>query len=168
MKRLYPAILVSVFASSLALAEEPELTPAQEEWKEKDDEANGPAMKNLAEKCGGKVTLKTDYQNLKNIKDWTDNSYNPYGFCANYIEAVASMCADRPAYKKALGKKLTAISCTFLGAKPKTKEEEKLGSNEFSQKHIVFNKGTLTITLNPPALVNISDNVKAVIEKALN
>jgi hypothetical protein len=166
MKTLFAALCFVLAVP--ALAAEPDLTPAQEEWKEKDDEANGPALKNLNEKCGGKVTLKTDYENLKVTKDWTDNGYNPYGFCANYIEAVASMCADRPAYKKALGKKLTAISCTFVGAKPKTKDEEKGSSNDFAQKHIVYKGGTLTVILNPPAFVNISDNVKAVIEKALN
>lgn len=168
MRFLTAALFLTTSLTS-ALAAEPELTPAQEEWKAKDDEANEPALKALNEKCGGKVTLKTDYQNLKNMKDWTDNSYNPYGFCANYLNAVASMCETRPAYKKALGKKLSTVSCTFAGAKAKTKEEEKGSSNDFAQKHITFKGGSFSVILNPlGGFTNIDDNVKAVIEKALN
>jgi hypothetical protein len=167
--RLLTAAVLFTTSFTQALAAEPDLTPSQEEWKAKDDEANEPALKALNEKCGSKATLKTDFQNLKNMKDWTDNSYNPYGFCANYITAVASMCDARPAYKKALGKKLTAISCTFVGAKAKTKDEEKGSSNDFAQKHITFKGGTFTVILNPlGGFTNIDDNVKAIIEKALN
>jgi hypothetical protein len=163
--RLLLAALLFTTSLTTALAAEPELTPAQEEWKGKDDEANEPALKALNEKCGGKVTLKTDYQNLKNMKDWTDNSYNPYGFCANYINAVAAMCESRPAYKKSLGKKLSTFSCTFAGAKAKAKEE----TNDFAQKQMTFKAGTFTVILNPlGGFTNIDDNVKAVVEKALN
>jgi hypothetical protein len=56
-----------------------------------------------------------------------------------------------------------------VGAKAKTKAEEKGSSNDFAQKHMTFKNGTFTVILNPlGGFTNIDDNVKAIVEKALN
>lgn len=63
-----------------------------------------------------------------------------------------------------IGKKLTAVSCSFAGVKPAEKND---GSNGFTLRNMSFEKGTFTVHLHPD-LANIGDNAKATFEKALN
>lgn len=147
--------------SSLALAEEPELKPAQEEAKAKFDEAMEDPLKNLNTKCGTKVTVKTDFQNFK-ADAWTGMSFPSW--CTAVVDGLASMCADRPAYKKVLAKKLTSVSCLFAGVKPKEKKD---GSNEFTLRNMSFDKGVFTLAMDKDQ-ANLDDCVKITLEKALN
>lgn len=160
MKNVFVAAVLSV--SFVASSAEPELKPAQEEAKGKSDEALEAPLKSLNEKCGTKIAaVKTDYENFKEA-DWSGTAF--YSWCPDAIEAIAAMCADRPAYKKALGKKLTGISCLFAGVKPKDKKD---GSNEYTLRNMTFEKGVFTFRIEKDES-NIADNAKATFEKALN
>lgn len=160
MKNVFVAAVLSV--SFAAVAGEPELKPAQEEAKAKSDESLEPSLKTLNEKCGTKIAaVKTDYENFKEA-DWSGSAF--YSWCPGAIDAIAAMCADRPAYKKALGKKLTGVSCLFAGVKPKDKKD---GSNEYTLRNMSFEKGVFIFHIEKDT-ANIGDNAKATIEKALN
>ena len=160
MKNVFVAAVLSV--SFVAFSAEPELKPAQEEAKVKSDEALTDSLKALNEKCGTKIaTVKTDYENFKEA-DWSGTAF--YSWCPTAIDAITAMCADRPAYKKALGKKLTGISCLFAGVKPKDKKD---GSNEYTLRNMSFDKGVFTFRIEKDE-ANVADNAKATIEKALN
>lgn len=160
MKKLLFAAVFSFAAASFAA--EPELKPAQEEAKGKFDEAIEAPLKDLNEKCGTKIaTVKSDYENFKDA-DWSGRAF--YSYCPDAVTAIASMCEARPAYKKAIAKKLTGVACLFAGVKPKDKKD---GSNDFTLRNMSFDKGTFTFRLHPDA-ANIGDNAKATLEKALN
>ncbi len=159
MKKL--AIAAALGLSTFAFADEPDLKPAQEEAKAKFDEAIEEPLKDMNAKCGTKVTVKTDYQNFKG-DEWSGMAF--YSWCNAVPEAIGSMCADRPAYKKALAKKLTSISCLFAGVKPKDKKD---GSNDFTLRNMSFEKGAFIFYMSKD-MANLNDNVKATIEKALN
>jgi hypothetical protein len=160
MKNVFIAALLSV--SCVAFAGEPELKPAQEEAKGQSDEALVEPLKALNEKCGTKIAaVKTDYENFKEA-DWSGVAY--YSWCPSAIEAISAMCAERPAYKKALSKKLTGVSCLFAGVKPKEKKD---GTNDFTLRNMTFDKGVFTFRIATDQS-NVADNVKATVEKALN
>lgn len=160
MKNVFVAAVLSV--SFVAFSAEPELKPAQEEAKGKSDEALEESLKGLNEKCGTKIAaVKTDYENFKEA-DWSGTAF--YSWCPTAIDAITAMCADRPAYKKALSKKLTGISCLFAGVKPKDKKD---GSNEYTLRNMSFEKGVFTFRIEKDE-GNIADNAKATLEKALN
>ncbi len=160
MKKLLAAALFSFAAVSFAAA--PELKPAQEEAKGKSDEALEAPLKELNEKCGTKVKeVKTDYENFK-AEEWSNSAH--YSWCPDAVSAIASMCEARPAYKKAIAKKLTGVACLFAGVKPKDKKD---GSNDFTLRNMSFEKGTFTFHIHPET-ANIGDNAKATMEKALN
>ena len=158
MKKLLPLVLV---ASVPALAFAVDLKPAQEEAKAKFDEAMEAPLKALNEKCGTKVTMKSDYENYKE-SEWSGSSY--YSWCDGAVEAIATMCESRPAYKKVLSKKLTGFQCLFAGVKPKEKKD---GSNEFTLRNMSFSNGTFVFHISKDN-ANISDNAKTTMEKALN
>lgn len=160
MKNVFIAAALSV--SCVAFAGEPELKPAQEEAKAKSDEALVEPLKALNEKCGTKIAaVKTDYENFKEA-DWVGVGF--YSWCPYAMEAITAMCTERPAYKKALSKKLTGISCLFAGVKPKDKKD---GSNEYTLRNMSFEKGVFTFHIEKDTS-NIGDNAKATVEKALN
>ena len=160
MKNVFVAAVLSM--SCVAFAAEPELKPAQEEAKGKSDEALEPALKALNEKCGTKVKdVKTDYENFKDA-DWSGTAF--YSWCPTAIESISALCGERPAYKKAIGKKLTGVSCLFAGVKPKEKKD---GSNEYTLRNMSFEKGVFTFHIEKDES-NLADNAKATFEKALN
>ncbi len=158
MKKLLLGIALAL-APALALAEE--LKPAQEEAKASFTTALEDPVKALNEKCGTKVAIKADFENWK-ATDWPSASF--YSYCQPVIDTIAAMCADRPAYKKVLAKKLTGIQCLFGGVKPKDKKD---GSNEFTLRNMSFDKGVFTFHMHVDS-ANIADNTKATVEKALN
>jgi len=152
---------VSVFVAAVAFAEEPELKPAQEEAKEQFQESVGKALKTLNEKCGTKINaVQSDFHNFKS-EDWSGMAF--YSWCDPVVEGIAALC-DRPAYKKAIAKKLTGVQCLFAGVKPKQKED---GSNEGTLRNMSFEKGQFIFRMSKES-ANVSDNAKAVMEKALN
>lgn len=157
MKKLLVAAAVSLSALCLAA----DLKPAQEEAKDKFDTETADSLKALNEKCGTKVTLKSDFENFKG-DEWSGTSYPSY--CSAVLDGLASMCEDRPAYKKALSKKLTGVSCLFAGGKPQAKDE---ATNAATMKNMSFDKGVFTFHMLKD-LANLGDNTKAVVEKALN
>ena len=159
MKNIFFAACVCV--SGLAFAAEAELKPAQEEAKAKADEAMEDPLKALNEACGTKVAVKTDYENFKEA-DWSGAGF--YSWCPGAVDTITTMCKERPAYKKALSKKLTGIACLFAGVKP---AEKKDGSNEFTLRNMTFEKGVFTFRIHKNS-ANITDNTRATIEKALN
>ena len=160
MKNVFVAAVLSM--SCVAYSAEPELKPAQEEAKGKSDEALEPALKALNEKCGTKIKeVKTDYENFKE-EAWAGSGF--YGWCPDAISAIAAMCDERPAYKKAIGKKLTGISCLFAGVKPKEKKD---GSNDYTLRNMSFEKGVFTFHIEKDNS-NIADCAKATFVKALN
>ncbi len=138
-----------------------DLKPAQEEAKAKFEEAMEEPLKAMNEKCGTKVAIKTDYENYKEA-EWKGRSF--YSWCQPAVDTIASMCADRPAYKKVLAKKLTGMSCLFAGVKP---PEKKDGSSDFTLRNMTFDKGVFTFRIHPDQ-ANVADSAKATVEKALN
>ena len=151
--------LAFALAASTAFAQD--LKPAQEEAKGKFDEAMEEPLKAMNEKCGTKVAMKTDYENYKEA-DWKGRSF--YSWCQPAVDTIASMCADRPAYKKVLSKKLTGISCLFSGVKPKDKKD---GSSDFTLRNMTFEKGVFVFRMHRDE-ANVHDSAKATLEKALN
>ncbi|MBL8923092.1 MAG: hypothetical protein JNJ54_29855 [Myxococcaceae bacterium] len=152
---------VSLFVATVVFAGDPELKPAQEEGKEQFDESVGKALKSLNEKCGTKLTaVKTDFHNFK-PEEWSGMAF--YSWCDPVVEAITTLC-DRPAYKKAIAKKLTGIQCLFSGVKPAQKDD---GSNEGTLRNMSFEKGQFIFRMSKDS-ANVSDNAKAVMEKALN
>lgn len=156
--------LKSVFAvvtllSTSAFAEE-DLKPAQEEAKAALEEQIEDALKATNDKCGTKLTVKTDFQNFK-PEDWSGTSFGSY--CQAVIQGVEYMC-ERPAYKKAIAKKVTGLACLFGGVKP---AEKKDGSNEGTLRNLSFDKGVLTYRMAKDH-ANINDNTQATLTKALN
>lgn len=146
--------------SMSAFAEE-DLKPAQEEAKASFEEQIAEPLKAANEKCGTKLAVKTDFQNFK-PEDWSGTSYSSY--CEAAISGVTSLC-ERPAYKKAILKKVTSVSCLFAGVKPADKKDTSI--NGATQANISLEKGTLTYHMGKDH-TNIEDNTKAVLEKALN
>ncbi|NOJ79727.1 hypothetical protein [Myxococcus xanthus] len=145
--------------STSAFAEE-DLKPAQEEAKASFEEKISEALAAANEKCGTKLTVKTDFQNFK-PEAWANSSYGSY--CEAAINGVTSMC-ERPAYKKAIAKKVTGVSCLFGGVKP---PEKKDGTNDATLRNLSLDKGTLTYRMSVDH-TNIEDNTTATLEKALN
>lgn len=160
MKKLLAAVVISF--ASFTFAAEPELKPAQEEAKDAFDKEVEASVKAMNEKCGTKVTLKTDFHNLDTAK-WSGTSISSY--CSAIPDTLASMCESRPAYKKAIGKKLTGVSCLFSGVKAKKEGD---GTNEATLRNMSFEKGVFTYTMSPVDHANLGDNAKATMEKALN
>lgn len=156
MKRL--CLALAVFAAP-AFAQD--LKPAQEEAKAKFDEAMEEPLKAMNEKCGTKVTMKADYENYKE-DEWSGRAF--YSWCQPAVDTITSMCADRPAYKKVLAKKLTGMSCLFAGVKPKDKKD---GSSDFTLRNMSFEKGVFVFRIHPDQ-ANVADSAKATLEKALN
>lgn len=145
--------------STSAFADE-DLKPAQEEAKESFEQTIAPALKAANDKCGTKLTVKSDFQNFK-PEDWGSSSNGSY--CEAALNGLEALC-ERPAYKKAVAKKVTGVSCLFTGVKPAEKDD---GTNSATQRNITLEKGTLTYRMDKDH-TNISDNTKAVLEKALN
>ncbi len=160
MKKLVTALVLSL--SALSLAAEVELKPAQEEAKDKFEAEIADSVKAMNEKCGTKVTVKADFQNYKDA-DWSGTSVSSY--CSSIPNTLASMCESRPAYKKAISKKLTGVSCLFTGVKPAQKDD---GSNGATLRNMSFEKGVFTYTMSPTGHANLDDNAKTTMEKALN
>ncbi|NVJ27920.1 MULTISPECIES: hypothetical protein [Myxococcus] len=146
--------------SMSAFAEE-DLKPAQEEAKASFEEQIAEPLKEANDKCGTKLAVKTDFQNFK-PEDWPSTSFSSY--CEAAIDGVTAMC-ERPAYKKAILKKVTAVSCLFSGVKPADKKDTSV--NGATQQNLSLEKGTLTYHMSKDH-TNITDNAKAVLEKALN
>lgn len=148
----------TLFVSTHALAQD--LKPVQEEGKAKFDEAMEEPIKALNEKCGTKVAVKSDFENYKDA-EWSGRAF--YSWCEPVVSSIAAMC-DRPAYKKVLTKKLTAVNCLFAGVKPKEKKD---GSSDFTLRNMTFEKGVFTFRMHPDSS-NVSDSAKTTMEKALN
>lgn len=146
--------------SMSAFAEE-DLKPAQEEAKASFEEKISDVVQAANDKCGTKLAVKTDFQNFK-PEEWSGTSYGSY--CEAAINAVTSMC-ERPAYKKAIAKKVTGLSCQFGGVKPQDKKDTSV--NGATQRNISLEKGTLTYHMSKDH-TNITDNTTIVLEKALN
>ncbi|WP_249348143.1 hypothetical protein [Corallococcus exiguus] len=73
------------------------------------------------------------------------------------------MC-ERPAYKKAIAKKVTSVACLFAGAKPAQKDDN---TNAPTQRNMSLEKGVFVYHLQKDH-TNLTDNTKAVLEKAFN
>jgi hypothetical protein len=155
-------IAAAIAFATAAWADEPDLKPAQEEAKAKADEAIEPSLKALNEKCGTSIkAVKMDYENFTEAT-WSGRAF--YSWCPGAVDAIADMCTARPAYKKALGKKLTGVSCLFKGVKGPEKND---GSSTLTLRNMSFEKGVFTFRLHPDA-ANVADSTKETLEKALN
>lgn len=159
MKKLLTAAVLSLSFFAHADAE---LKPAQEEAKEKFDTEVVDGLKSMNDKCGTKVTIKTDFEHFKEA-DWSGTSVSSY--CTSVTQAIGAMCEARPAYKKIIAKKLTGVSCLVGGVKAAKKDEP---SNAATQRNMSFDKGVFTYTMSPVGHANLEDNAKATLEKALN
>jgi hypothetical protein len=140
---------------------EPELKPFQEEAKAAFDEASEQPLKDANAACGTTISLKSEYENFK-AEPWQGMAH--YSWCVPVLEAIKAMCESRPAYKKALAKKLKSVACVFSGVKPAEKSD---GSNEGTLRNMSMAKGVFTFNMSPQS-ANVSDNAKATLEKALN
>lgn len=148
-----------VFASP-AIAE-PELKPFQEEAKVAFDEAMEQPLKEANAACGSRITIRSEYDKFK-AETWQGMAH--YSWCVPVLEAVKAMCESRPAYKKALSKKLNSVACLFSGVKPPEKSD---GSNEGTLRNMSMAEGVFTFHMSPQT-ANASDNARVTIEKALN
>ncbi|RKH15022.1 hypothetical protein D7X74_19105 [Corallococcus sp. CA047B] len=151
---------VVTLLSTSAFAEE-DLKPAQEEAKAKLEGEIEDALKATNDKCGTKLEVKTDFQNFK-TDDWSGTSFSSY--CESVIQEIGSMC-ERPAYKKAIAKKVTGVACLFGGVKP---AEKKDGSNDATLRNMSIDKGVFTYHMSSKDHANLGDNTKATLEKAFN
>jgi hypothetical protein len=157
LKHVFAAV---VLLSTSAIAEEEDLKPAQEEAKASFDEQMQAALKSANEKCGTKLTVTSDFKNFK-ADEWANTSFGSY--CESVVQGIESMC-ERPAYKKAIAKKLTGVSCLFSGAKPAQKDD---GSNGATLRNMSVEKGVFVYHLQKDH-ANLGDNTKATLEKAFN
>ena len=162
MTKLATALaLTTPLMFALPALAEPELKPFQEEAKAAFDEAMEQPLKDANAACGAKITVKSEYEKF-NAETWSGRAH--YSWCVPVLESVKAMCESRPAYKKALVKKLSTVSCMFSDVKPAEKSD---GSNERTLRNMTMAKGVFTFRMYPDA-GNIRDNAKATLEKALN
>ncbi|RKH66148.1 hypothetical protein [Corallococcus llansteffanensis] len=157
LKHVFAAV---VLLSTSAIAEEEDLKPAQEEAKASFEEDIKGALKAANDKCGTKLTVTSDFKNFKS-EEWSGTSFSSY--CEGALQGIEAMC-ERPAYKKAISKKVTSVACLFSGVKPTQKDD---GSNGATLRNMSLEKGVFTYHLGKDH-ANITDNAKATLEKAFN
>lgn len=160
MKHLILA--AAVLCSFSAFADDDDLKPAQEEAKEAFESELGDNVKSTNEKCGTKFTTPT--------VDWKNYSKEAIGnisissYCsAALLDTLTSLC-DRAAYKKVIVKKVTSLKCNLAGGKAPAKDEN---YNAHTQAHMKLDKGVFSYTFHKDHS-NLTDNGKAVLEKAFN
>jgi hypothetical protein len=158
LKHVFAAAVVLL--STSAIAEEEDLKPAQEEAKDSFETKLEDSLKSANEKCGTKLTVKADFKNFK-PDEWQGISYASY--CESVVQGIEALC-ERPAYKKAISKKVTSVSCLFTGAKPAQKNDS---INDPTQRNLSLEKGVFVYHMQKDH-TNISDNTKIVLEKAFN
>lgn len=155
-------LLAAFTLSSLVAFADDDLKPAQEEAKEAFETALEAPMKALNEKCGTKLTAPV--VDWKNYSKDTLGNISVSGYCTDaLIDPLTALC-DRPAYKKAIAKKVTSLKCSVAGGQPAAKGQ---GYNEHTQAHLKLEKGVFSYTLHKDHS-NLTDNGKAVLEKAFN
>lgn len=159
MKKL--AWCLTMLVSMSTFAAEPELKPAQEEARKDFEEGIEEMLNTVNERCGTKLAVKTDFENFK-PDDW--KGIGVYGQCKDALNVFSGMCAERPAYKKAIAKKVTGVACLVGGAKG---AEKKDGTNDRTKRNMSFDKGVFTFRMFPEA-INVYQNANEIIEKALN
>ncbi|MDC0711589.1 hypothetical protein POL68_24175 [Stigmatella sp. ncwal1] len=149
----------TLLLSTSAFAEE-DLKPAQEEAKAAFEEQIEEYLKPTNEKCGTKLTVKADFENFK-AETWSASTFASY--CGSVLEGIQSMC-ERPAYKKAISKKVKSVACLLAGAKPAEKND---GSNGAALRNMSLSNGVFTYHASQDQ-ANLSDNTKTTLEKAFN
>lgn len=159
MKRF---VLAALTLTAVVAFADDDLKPAQEEAKEDFEKAMEDPMKAMNEKCGTKLAAPAvDWKNYS--KDAIGN-ISVSGYCTGaLIDTLTALC-ERPAYKKAIAKKVTSLKCNLAGGKPAAKDQN---YNEHTQAHIKLDKGVFSYTLHKDHS-NLTDNGKAVLEKAFN
>lgn len=157
MKRF---LVAAALLTSFAVFADDDLKPAQEEAKEKFENEMADSLKAMNEKCGTKLSVTVDW---KNFSASAVEGISVSGYAQDaLVNALSSLC-DRPAYKKIIAKKVTGLKFNLAGGKPQGKES----STEHSQAHFKFDKGVFSYTFEK-STSNLSDNGKAVLEKAFN
>ncbi len=105
--------------------------------------------------CGVKIPVKADFAGLK-AEEWEGQSI--YSRCEAILYAIDQVC-QKDAYKEELVKRIKEVHCLFGGKdgddNAKTKANMSVTKTAFVYKMHASN-------------VNLSDNAKEVIEKALN
>lgn len=148
-----------LLTSSMAVAQE--LKPFQDEAKEKFEREIAKPLKDMNEKCGTTVSVKSDFENFN--KDlWKGKSFPSW--CGGALSAIESLCRARPAYQKALSKKLTGVSCLFAGGTAKAKGE---ADASYVPKQMKFEGGVFTFMTHPD-MSNLTVNTQKIVEKALD
>jgi hypothetical protein len=156
-----PLVAVWCCFASFAFAED--LKPAQEEAKEKFEKRVAPSVKGMNDKCGTSLEIKTDFENFQSA-DWKGTSFG--AFCATAADAVAEMCASRPAYKKALSKRLAGVSCLFAGV---LKAEPKDNANTKTLRNMSFENGIFIYRMSKDVSGgNIKENTQTILAKKLD
>lgn len=159
MKRIVLAALT--LTAFVAFADD-DLKPAQEEAKEAFETGIADALKATNEKCGTKLAIPT--VDWKNYSADAIGNISVSGYCTSALLDTLTALCDRPAYKKAIAKKVTSLRCNLAGGKPAAKDQ---GYNEHTQAHIKLEKGVFSYTLHKDHS-NLTDNGKVVLEKAFN
>lgn len=155
-------VLTAAALFAFAAFADDDLKPAQEEAKEAFEKDIADNLKATNEKCGTKLAIPTvDWKNYS--KEAIGNiSFSSY--CSGaLLDTLTSLC-DRPAYKKVVVKKVTSLRCNVAGGKAPAKDEN---YNAHTQAHIKLDKGVFSYTLHKDHS-NLTDNGKAVLEKAFN
>ncbi len=154
-------VLAAALFAVTAFADD-DLKPAQEEAREAFEKDIADTLKATNEKCGTKLASPT--VDWKNYSAEAIANISLTSYCGGaLLDTLSSLC-ERPAYKKAIVKKVTSLRCNLAGGKAPGKDEN---SNTHTQAHIKLEKGVFSYTFHKDHS-NLTDNGKAVLEKAFN
>ncbi|MBK8010021.1 MAG: hypothetical protein IPK13_01620 [Deltaproteobacteria bacterium] len=139
----------------------PELKPFQEEAKAKFDESMEEPLKAANKACGITLTVASEYEKF-DAETWKGRWH--YGWCVPVLEEIEKMCASRPAYKKALAKKLKSVRCLFSGVEARDKKDS---STVWTRKNMSVKDGTFIFHMDKEQ-ANLNVAAKEALEAALN
>lgn len=155
-------ILAAAVLSSFSAFADDDLKPAQEEAKDAFESEIADGLKATNEKCGTKFT--TPAVDWKNYSKEGIGNISLSSYCKSALLDTLSDLCDRAAYKKVIVKKVTSLKCSLTGSKPPAKDES---YNAHTQSHMKLDKGVFSYTFHKDHS-NLTDNGKAVLEKAFN
>ena len=160
MLKLETLCLAVALTAAPAFADD-DLKPAQEEMKDKFEKEIEAPLRALNDACGTKLKLTVDWKNF-DVEVWS-SSLSSVSYCQGAIEGVAKAC-ERPAYKKAIAKKVTGVACLFKGASKPTDKDT--SENNATLRSMSIDKGVFTYKMLINDHSNLTDHAVTTIEKA--
>jgi len=160
MLKLETLCLAVALAAAPAFADD-DLKPAQEEMKDKFEKEIEAPLKAMNDACGTKMKLTVDWKNFDS--DAWGTGLTSVSYCQGAIEGVGKAC-QRPAFKKAIAKKVTGLACLFKGGSKSTDKDSL--ENNATLRSMAIDKGVFTYKMLVDDHSNLTDNAVATIEKA--